>query len=496
MRTARSVSRFPGGSPLTLALEERPHPMRSLLILSTAALAFALAQTTLIPALGELAGELHTDASGVAWTLTGYLLSAAVCTPIFGRLGDMFGKRRMLVISLGVFAAGSVVAAIAGSLGLLVAGRVLQGAGGGIFPLCFAIIRDEFPPEKVSSSIGLISATFGIGGGAGLIIGGVLVDDVDYHWIFWLGAGVAAAAGVLPELLIPEPPNRSPGRIDIRGAIVLAIGLVLPLLAISRADAWGWGSAKTLGLIGAGALILAGWVVLQLRTPQPLADVRLLAQPPVLMTNLATLLVGFGMFGSFILIPQLAEAPHVTGYGFGLSATGAGLLMLPGALVMLVAGPFSGRLTRIYGAKLPLVAGALIAALGLFLMGVDHGSRGAMVAWNLILSLGIGLAFAALPNLIFDAVPQSETGEATGFNTLVRSVGASLGSQISAAILTASVVAGTLLPSNDGYTTAFLVSSAIAMVAAIVSLAIPRTGDAVPVAARPSHAPEPAYAER
>src|SRR3954453_4468262 len=164
MRTARSVSRFPGGSPLTLALEERPHPMRSLLILSTAALAFALAQTTLIPALGELAGELHTDASGVAWTLTGYLLAAAVCTPLFGRLGDMFGKRRLLVIALSVFAAGSVVSALGPPLEVLGPGRVRQGVVGGIFPLSFAIIRDEFPPERVSSSIGLISATFGIGG--------------------------------------------------------------------------------------------------------------------------------------------------------------------------------------------------------------------------------------------------------------------------------------------------------------------------------------------
>ena len=264
---------------MTPALAARPHPMRSLLILSVAALAFALAQTTLIPALGELAGELDTDASGVAWTLTAYLLSAAVCTPIFGRLGDMFGKRRLLVISLGVFAAGSVVAALAHTLGLLVAGRVLQGAGGGIFPLCFAIIRDEFPRDKVSSSIGLISATFGIGGGAGLIIGGVLVDGASYHWIFWLGAAMAVAAAVLTQLLIPESPDRQPGRIDVRGAAVLAVGLALPLLAIARANDWGWGSARTLGLLAAGVVILAGWVLLERRTVQPLADVELLAAP-------------------------------------------------------------------------------------------------------------------------------------------------------------------------------------------------------------------------
>jgi MFS family permease len=314
----------------------------------------------------------------------------------------------------------------------------------------------------------------------------VLVDGPGYHWIFWLGAAMAAAAAVLTQLLIPESPNRSPGRIDFRGAAVLAIGLVLPLLAIARANEWGWGSTRTLLMIAAGVVILAGWVALERRTPQPLADVELLAKPSVLMTNVATLLVGFGMFGSFILIPQLAEAPESTGYGFGLSATGAGLLMLPGALVMLVAGPFSGRLTRIHGAKLPLVAGALISAAALLLMGIDHGSRGAMVAWNLVLSLGIGLAFAALPNLIFDAVPQSETGEATGFNTLVRSVGASLGSQISAAILTGSIV-GAALPTNGAFTTAFCVSAGVAACAAIAAAAIPRSRHGEPPAVHAGH---------
>src|SRR3954451_1705806 len=241
MRTPRSVSLFRKVLPVvTPALADRPHPNRSLLILSVAALAFALAQTTLIPALGELAGALHTDASGVAWTLTGYLLAAAIATPLFGRLGDMFGKRRLLVISLSVFALGSVLSALAHTIGLLVAGRVLQGVGGGIFPLCFAIIRDEFPREKVSSSIGLISTTFGIGGGAGLIIGGLLVDRASYHWIFWLGAGMAAAAAVLTQLMIPESPSRSPGRVHFVVAIALAVGLVLPLLAIPRANTWGW----------------------------------------------------------------------------------------------------------------------------------------------------------------------------------------------------------------------------------------------------------------
>ena len=254
----------------------RPHPLRSLLILSLAALAFALAQTTLIPALTELAKSLDTDASGVAWTVTGYLLSAAVFTPVFGRLGDMFGKRRLLVVALGIFGAGSVVSALGTSLEVVVAGRVMQGAGGGIFPLCFGIIRDEFPREKVGSSIGLISATFGIGGGAGLILGGVITDHASYHWIFWLGAISAAVAAIAIELFVPESPVRTPGRVDVRGAVVLGLGLTAPLLAIARANEWGWGDPRTLGLFAAGAVILSFWVVLQQRTPQPLVDIEML----------------------------------------------------------------------------------------------------------------------------------------------------------------------------------------------------------------------------
>jgi MFS family permease len=454
----------------------RPHPVRSLLILSIAALAFALAQTMLIPALGDLKTQLHTDASGVAWTLTGYLLAAAVFTPLFGRLGDMFGKRRLLVISLGFFAAGSVVSALGSSLGIVVAGRVLQGVGGGIFPLCFGIIRDEFPRERVGQSIGLISATLGIGGGLGLVIGGLLVDHASYHYIFWLGAAMSVVAAVAIQLFIPESPIRRPGKVDVRGAVVLGVGLVLPMVGIAQANDWGWGSARVLGLVGAGMAILAGWVPLQRRTPEPMADIASLRRPPVLMTNVATVLVGFGMFGSYILIPQLAEAPESTGYGFGLSATAAGVLMLPSALAMLFVGPVSGILGARMGNKVPLALGGLATAAGLILMGIWHGSELEILVFNTIASIGVGLAYAAMPNLIVDAVPPEQTGQATGFNAVVRSVGSSLGSQITAAILAGSVLASTGLPSDGGYADAFFISGGVALVAAIAAVLIPRDG--------------------
>jgi MFS family permease len=455
--------------------------MRSLLILGAAALSFALAQTSLIPAIGDLIKVFHTDAAGVAWTLTGYLLSAAVCTPVLGRLGDMFGKRRMLVVALVLFAAGNVVSALGDSLGVIVAGRVLQGAGGGIFPLCFGIVRDEFPIDRVRSSIGLISATAGVGGGLGLVMGGLLVDHASYHWIFWIGAVVAGLAAVAAELLIPESPVRTPGRVDVRGAAILGIGLALPLYAIAKANTWGWGSGKTLGLIAAGLVVLGVWVAVERRTAEPLADIATLARPPVLMTNIATLLTGFGMFGSFILIPQLAEAPASTGYGFGASATHAGLLMVPGAVTMLLAGPFSGVLGNRFGSKVPLAVGGLVTATGLLLLSVAHSSQAEVLIFAIVMFTGIGLAFAAMPNLIVDAVPQHQTGEATGFNALVRSVGSSLGSQVSASILAGSIVAQDGLPNDGSFQTAFAISAGVALVAGAMALLIPiprgRPGD-------------------
>jgi MFS family permease len=356
---------------------------------------------------------------------------------------------------------------------------VLQGFGGGIFPLCFGIIRDEFPRERVAGGIGLISAILGIGGGLGLVSGGVLVDAFGFQVIFWMGAVMALVAAAAAAVLVPESPVRSPGRVDVRGALVLGVGLAAPLLAISQANTWGWTDPRTLGLTAAGLAVLAAWVPLQRRTAEPLADIRTLATPPVLMTNLATFFVGFGMFGSFLLIPQLAEAPESTGYGFGLDATGAGLLLLPGALVMLVAGPVSGQLSTRYGSRLPLVLGGSLTAVGLGVLAVAHSTYAEVIAGNVLMSIGFGFAFAAMPNLIVDAVPIERTGEATGFNALVRSVGSSVGSQVSAAILAASVLAAG--PSESAYTEAFVVCAAFAVLAAVLAALIPRPGERVRV---------------
>jgi glyoxylase-like metal-dependent hydrolase (beta-lactamase superfamily II)/MFS family permease len=448
----------------------------ALAALGLAALSFSLVQTAMLPALPELQREFGTDPEGVAWVVTAFLVTAALITPIVGRLGDMFGKRRVLLLGLAVLAVGCLVSAVGSSLAVVVGGRFLAGlGGGGVLPLCFGLAREALPAERVGSGIGLVSATVGVGGGFGLLLGGVAIDAASYRWIFLTAAAVAALAAIAIALVIRESPERRRGRVDVRGAVVLGVGLAVPLVAISEATTWGW-SWRMLGLLAAGLAILGAWVKLEQRTPEPLIDISMLARPSVLMTNVATLLVGFGMLGAFVLTPQLAQASTGTGYGLGLGATAAGLIMIPGAIGMLVLGPVSGALGGWVGNKVPLAAGGVLTAVGLLLLAAEHDSVAALVGFGFVALAGVGLAFAAMPNLIVEAVPLGQTGEATGINSLMRLVGGALGSQVTAAVLAGSAVAGSRVPQGSGYTTAFLIGAGGALVAAVAAVLVPGSG--------------------
>ncbi|MCW3066468.1 MAG: major facilitator superfamily 1 [Solirubrobacterales bacterium] len=454
------------------SIDPRQHHHLTLAILGIGTLGFALAQTTVIPALAAMQHSFGVSTSAITWMVTAYFLAASVATPVLGRLGDMFGKERFLAIALAAFAIGSVVSAMSNSLALMIVGRALQGIGGGVFPLSFGIVRDEFPARSVPTGIALLGASVGIGGAIGLPLGGLLVDQASYHWIFWMSAAMGVVATVTTIRFVPESPIRTPGRIDLAGAAILAAGLSCVLIAISRAHDAGWASAQTLGLVALGIVVLAAFAAYELRHPAPLINMRTFARRPVLRTNLATVLVGFGLFGTFVLIPQLAELPTGGDVGLGLNATDAGLLMAPGGVLMLLVAPIVGRVGERVGSKPPLIAGCLIAALGLMGLALDHGSAAMIVLWSSILFAGTGCAFATLPNLIVGAVARHETGEATGVNTIARNVGAALGSQVAASIIASHVLAGGL-PANRGFELAFLMSAAVAALAALLAVLIP-----------------------
>jgi EmrB/QacA subfamily drug resistance transporter len=450
----------------------RQAPGRTLLVLGVGLLGFVLAQTTVVPALGDMQRAFGASASDIAWMVTAYLLVASIATPIFGRLGDMFGKQRLLATSLGLFALGSVVCALADALGPMIVGRGLQGLGGGVFPLCFGVVRDEFPKDKVPTGIALLGAIAAIGSSIGLPLGGVLTDGPGYHAIFVVAAIMGVLATATTVLLVPRSPIRTPGRVDLAGAAILAVALTALLIAISRGSDWGWASTKTVALMLVGFNGLALFALFERRRREPLVNMRTFARRPVLTTNIATLLIGSAMISTFVLVPQLGQLPKGGEIGFGLSATEAGLLLAPGGLASLLVAPFVGRIGERSGSKAPFLAGCLVVAGALLGLALAHDSVGLVILWSCLVSAGSGAAFAAIPNLIVTAVSDRETGEATGVNTIMRNVGSAIGAQIAGSLIATHVLASGL-PQNAGFEIAFLISAAGAIVAALSVLLIP-----------------------
>ncbi len=459
---------------------ERQHYNVTLAILTLAGIAFALQQTMVIPALPTLQQELHTTTTWVTWVLTVFLLVASVATPILGKLGDQYGKERLLVISLGLFFIGSLGAAAAWNIWSLIGWRAFQGAGAAVFPLSYGIIRDEFPREKVGVAIGLVSAVFGIGGGFGIVLSGVIVDHVSWRWLFIVGAVGIGAALVLVHRFIPESPVKTPSRVDYLGATLMSGGLIAMLVALTEGENWGWTSSRTLGLAAAALALLVAWGIAELRVDEPMVDMRMLARREILLTNITALISGFAMFGTFVLVPNFVEMPHglsasvqrAADYGFDASATKAGLYLLPSSIALLFAGPLAGLIGRRTGFKWPLAAGMLLVSFSAGSLNEWHDKPWQVLAAMPVLGVGVGFAFAAMATLITEAVRPTETGVATGMNTVMRTVGGVVGGQVGAALLAAHTLPRTNVPSVDGFEIAFGIAAVVALIGAGVAVFI------------------------
>jgi EmrB/QacA subfamily drug resistance transporter len=424
------------------------------------------------PALRTFQQELGGSTAWATWVLTGFLVSAAVTTPILGRLGDQFGKERMLLVSLALFLIGCLGAACAWNLWALIAFRLVAGAGGALFPLSFAIIRDELPEDRVKIGIGLLSAVWGIGGGFGIVLSGVIVDHFSWRLIFLLGSIPVALAIALVHRYVPESPVRSPSRVDVPGALLLSGALLSLMVALTEGEQWGWGSADLLGLLAVSASLSVAWVLVELRSASPMVDIRMLTHRPVLLTNIATMISGFALFSCFVLVPSFVETASEHGYGFGATATKAGLYLLPSSVAMLFAGPLAGMIGRRFGSKWPLSGGMLIVSIAALLFAVAHDEPGPVLVASALLGLGVGAAFAAMAALIADNVDPLEMGVASGMNTVVRMIGAVVGGLVAAALLTAQTIGDSSIPAESAYTTTFVLSAVAALIAAAVSLSI------------------------
>lgn len=445
--------------------------MTTLAVLCLAGVAYSVLSSAVVPALPTMQHALHTDETGIAWLLTGYLLSASVATSILGRLGDMYGKERLLILTLVILAAGTLLAAVSNSLGLLIVARVIQGAGGGIFPLAFGIIRDEFPRERVAGSIGLMSSLLGIGGGGGIIIAGLIVQHLDYHWLFWVPFVVIVLSALATWRWVPESPVRVPGRVNWVAAALMTVGISAVLLAVSETTTWGWGSAKTLGVLAAGAAVCVAWIVVELRSREPLIDMAMMRVRGVWTTNTVAFLLGAGMYSSFIVFPQFAQLPTRTGFGFGASVVVSGLYLLPSAVGITVLGSLAGRIAQRFGLRFALILGTAFTALAFGMLIFAHGHPYDLLISAALLGIGIGFAFSALGNLIVVAVPPHQTGVATGMNTVMRTLGGALGGQLAATFITGNISHG--LPTVTGFTDTFVMATAFLVVGVLAGFLIP-----------------------
>ncbi|WP_405630095.1 MFS transporter [Streptomyces sp. NBC_01174] len=436
----------------------------------------AIMQTLVTPLIAELPKLLDTTSSNAAWVITATLLVSAVCVPVSGRLGDLLGKRRMLLVCAVPLFLGSVVCALATSVVPMIVGRGLQGMGMGMVPLGIALLRDVVPKEKMSSSIALVSASLGIGGALGLPIASAVAQYANWRVLFWGSAVLALIIFALVWFLIPDVPAGAKGqRFDVPGALGLAVGLVCLLLAVSKGAEWGWASTTTLGLFAAAVVVLLVWGFWELRTKDPLVDLRTTARPRVLITNVASLFVGFGMYAGMLIAPQLLQFPEATGYGLGQSMLASGLWMAPGGLMMMIVSPLGGKLIDARGPKFTLISGVLVIAaaygIGILLMGSAWG----LMLFLMISSSGVGLAYGAIPALIMSSVPLSETAAANGFNTLMRSLGTSIGAAVIGALLAqmTTETAGYSFTSEAGFRKGLMFGCGVAVVAAAIAAFIP-----------------------
>ncbi|HEV2639418.1 MAG TPA: MFS transporter [Actinocrinis sp.] len=455
---------------LAPAQQRRNHTFTfSVLIFGVAA--YALLQSMVIPVLPTIQSQLHTTQSTVTWVVTGYLLSASVFTPLLGRVGDMVGKQKVLVFTLLALAVGSLLAALATSITVMIIARIVQGIGGGVLPIAFGIARDEFPAEKVNGAIGNLAALTAVGGGLGLVLAGPIVAHLNYHWLFWIPmVMVTASAGA--ALFVPASPVRAQGKISWGAAVLLSAWLVALLLAVSEGQTWGWTSVRTLGLTGAAIVLAAVWAAVELRSSSPLVDMQMMRIPTVWTTNLVALLFGVTIYAVMAFLPQFVQTPSSAGYGFGASVTASGLFLLPLTVTMFVGGLASGRMASRFGSKGALVAGSFISAPPLFLLTYGHSAAWEIYVVSAVLGLGVGLAFSAMSALVVEAVEPHQTGVSGGMNANIRTIGGSLGSAVVASVITSGVGAGQL-PKDSGYTGGFLVIAIATVLAAAASLLIP-----------------------
>jgi MFS family permease len=445
-------------------------------VLATTGLVAAFTQTLVTPIIPELPALLHATSADATWVLTATLLAAAISIPITGRLGDMYGKRRIMIVLLALLVVGSIVCALSNTLIPMIVGRVLQGVSLGVIALGISILRDVLHPKSLGGAVALVSATLGVGGAIGLPIAAVIAQNLDFHYLFWLSTLLGLLVLGLVAFIVPVSTLRAGGRFDYPGAVGLGVGLVGILLAVSKGTTWGWTSPLTLGLLGGGILVLVLWGFFEVRTREPLVDLRVAARRPVLLTNLTSITIGFGFFISTAVFPTLLEAPTTTGVGLGQSLIVASLCLTPLGVIMFFMSPVAARLSDARGPRTSLIVGGSVVTAAFIVAIVLHGAVWHVILVSAIVGVGVGLAYSSMPTLIMHSVPPTETASANGLNSVMRTLGSTTAATVSGLVLAShtTLAHGIPIPANSSFQTIFAIGAGTLLVGVLIALFIPR----------------------
>ncbi len=433
-----------------------------LVAISIAALCFAFQETSLLPALTAIRGSLPgASTSTTSFLESGYLVVAAVSAPTLGKIGDRRGRKNIILVAMGLYFLGAVGAALTPNFAMLVVFRAVQGAGGAIFAMALAIMRKLAGP-KLPIAIGTIVGTFGVGITAGFASAGVITSDLGWRWLFGIEAMLITLGASLIFFFVPDTGERSDVDRDLPGAAMLGFGIGSILLALTFGSEWGWTAWRVLFLFVAGPILLAGWWLRDSRIEQPLLAVQVLKDPNILFPNLAGGLAGYAAFSTYLLVPRLLGTPAKSGFGFGLSLTQTGIVMMSIGLGTLVGSQLGGQLSQRFGGKWVFTAGMGVLAAGPALLATVRPDLPVVAIWLFLTGMGFGASVGAGGTFVTQAAPEGSTGVATSFNTLSRLVGGGIGSQIATIILLAGRVPHTKLSHESAYVIAFTIAAAVA----------------------------------
>ncbi len=466
---ARVFKRAPTRSP---AAPGRPirRPRALIAGLSVVVLTVAVLQTAVVPVLGIIAQQLNASTVAVSWAVTANLLAAAAATPLIGRLADLYPKKRVLLCVLAVVLVGSVLAATTTSLALLIVGRVLQAASFALYPIGISILREELSDDRMVSAMSVLSGTLGFGGGTGLVVVGLLVNHgANYHRVFWLTTAFTILVIAIVVFVVPARPRTSTGSIDWLGAAGLAAGLSTLLLAMTQGNSWGWTSPSTLACAAAGSVVLIAWWLWERRAKQPLVSTEMLTRRPIMLTNLATIFVGMGLYFAFLGLTLFVQIPDDTvGYGFGATVLEASVVyLLPGAITGFLVALVSGRFIDRFGARPVLVIAAAAGITGFLFAALAHSAPWQIIVASILANAYISLGYGALPALVVNEVDSGETGVATSMNAIARTVGSSTAAAL-VAVLLGRTVTGTSVPMESSFVAIFIGGASTAALAMIL----------------------------